>query len=168
VTLTDDEVEMQESWMRRGKSGARKQTPARILLKAASGIKDAEIMERVGEVRDRTAPQPGAPARQDNVYARKGVRALRGIPPNEARAIARKIDFHSTPKHGSWLNIAEIELAVLLNMCLSQRIPDEETLRKHITANDNERNAKRSSIKWKFATQDARRKLHRLYPRVSA
>ena len=53
-------------------------------------------------------------------------------------------------------------------MCLSQRIPDEETLRKHVTANVNERNAKASPVKWKFTTQEARRKLNRLYPRVSA
>ena len=85
----------------------------------------------------------------------------------EARAIARKLEFHYTPKHGSWLNIAELELAVLSNMCLSQRIADEETLRREVEANVRERNAKAIPIKWKFSTQDARRKLARLYPRVS-
>ena len=64
------------------------------------------------------------------------------FPPEEARAIARKLEFHLHPKHGSWLNIAELELAVLSNMCLSQRIADEETLRRGVEANVRERNAK--------------------------
>jgi hypothetical protein len=104
----------------------------------------------------------------DNLNTHKAASLYAAFSPEEARAIARKIEFHFTPKHGSWLNIAEIELAVLSNMCLSQRIPDEETLRKHVTANVNERNAKASPVKWKFTTQEARRKLNRLYPRVSA
>jgi hypothetical protein len=89
------------------------------------------------------------------------------FPPEEARAIAKKLEFHYTPKHGSWLNIAEIELAVLSNMCLSQRIPDEATLRRHVESNIRERNAKAVPVKWQFTSQDARRKLARLYPRVS-
>ena len=86
---------------------------------------------------------------------------------DEARAIARKLEFHYTPKHGSWLNIAEIELAVLSNSCLSRRIPDETTLRLEVNANVRERNARASPVKWKFTAQEARRKLARLYPCVS-
>ena len=104
----------------------------------------------------------------DNLNTHKAASLYAAFPPDEARAIARKIEFHYTPTHGSWLNIAEIELAVLSNMCLSQRIPDENALRKHVAANVRERNAKASAVKWKFSVQDARRKLHRLYPRVSA
>ena len=103
----------------------------------------------------------------DNLNTHKTASLYEAFQPEEARAIARKLEFHYTPKHGSWLNIAELELAVLSNMCLSQRIADEETLRREVEANVRERNAKAIPIKWKFSTQDARRKLARLYPRVS-
>ena len=103
----------------------------------------------------------------DNLNTHKFASLYAAFPPEEARAIARKLEFHYTPKHGSWLNIAEIELAVLSNMCLSQRIADEDALRHEIDANVRERNAKAAPVKWRFTTQDARRKLARLYPRVS-
>lgn len=103
----------------------------------------------------------------DNLNTHKAASLYAAFPPEEARAIARKIEFHYTPKHGSWLNIAEIELAVLSNMCLSQRIPDEDTLRRQVEANVRERNTKAIPVKWKFSTQDARHTLARMYPRVS-
>ena len=103
----------------------------------------------------------------DNLNTHKTASLYEAFAPEEARAIARKLEFHYTPKHGSWLNIAELELAVLSNMCLSQRIADEETLRREVEANVRERSAKAIPIKWKFSTQDARRKLARLYPCVS-
>ena len=103
---------------------------------------------------------------QDNLNTPKMGSLYDAFPPQEARAIASKLEFHFTPKHGSWLNIAEIEWAVLSNMC-PDRIPDEETLRKHVEANVKERNAKAEPVKWRFNTQDARRKLARLYPSVS-
>jgi hypothetical protein len=77
------------------------------------------------------------------------------------------LEFHYTPKHGSWLNIAEIELAVLSNMCLSKRIPDREILHREVEANVQERNLKAKPVNWRFTNQDARRKLARLYPAVS-
>jgi hypothetical protein len=103
----------------------------------------------------------------DNLNTHKAASLYEAFPAEEARVIARKIEFHYTPKHGSWLNIAEIELAVLSNMCLSQRIPDEDTLRQQVEANVRERNAKALPVKWKFTIQDARRKLARMYPRIS-
>lgn len=103
----------------------------------------------------------------DNLNTHKMASLYEAFPPNEARAIARRLEFHYTPKHGSWLNIAEIELAVLSNSCLSRRIPDEPTLRHEVDANVRERNAKAIPVKWKFTAQEARRKLARLYPRVS-
>ncbi len=103
----------------------------------------------------------------DNLNTHKAASLYEAFPPEEARAMARKLEFHYTPKHGSWLNIAEIELAVLSNMCLSQRIADEATLRHEVDANVRERNAKAVPVKWKFSTQDARRKLTRMYPHVS-
>lgn len=103
----------------------------------------------------------------DNLNTHKAASLYEAFPPEQARAIASKIEFHYTPKHGSWLNIAEIELAVLSNMCLSQRIADEQTLRQQVQANVQPRNAKAAPVKWRFTTQHARRKLARLYPRVS-
>lgn len=104
----------------------------------------------------------------DNLNTHKAASLYAAFPPEEARAIARKLEFHYTPKHGSWLNIAEIELAVLSNMCLSQRIPDEDTLRQQVQANVRQRNAKAIPVKWKFSTQDDRRKLARIYPTFSS
>ncbi len=86
------------------------------------------------------------------------------FPAAEARRIARRLQFHYTPKHGSWLNMAEIEFSVLSRSCLKQRLPDEETLRREVQALVGERNAARATINWRFNTQDARTKLHRLYP----
>ncbi len=103
----------------------------------------------------------------DNLNTHKMASLYEAFPPEEARVIARKLELHYTPKHGSWLNIAEIELAVLSNSCLSRRIPDEPTLCREVNANVRERNAKASPVKWKFTAQDARRKLARLYPCVS-
>lgn len=100
----------------------------------------------------------------DNLNTHKVASLYEAFAPEEARALARRLEFHYTPKHGSWLNIAEIELAVLSNMCLSQRIADEGTLRREVEANVRERNAKAAPVNWRFTTQDARRKLARLYP----
>jgi len=103
----------------------------------------------------------------DNLNTHKTASLYDAFPPEQARAIARKLEFHYTPKHGSWLNIAEIELAVLSNMCLSQRIPDGDTLRRQVEANVCERNARATPVKWRFTTQAARRKLARMYPPIS-
>ena len=86
------------------------------------------------------------------------------FPAPEARRIAKRLEFHYTPKHGSWLNMAEIEFSVLSRSCLKQRLPDEETLHREVQALVKERNAAQATIQWRFKTQDARTKLHRLYP----
>lgn len=103
----------------------------------------------------------------DNLNTHKIASLYEAFPPEEARALAKKLEFHYTPKHGSWLNIAEIEFAVLSNMCFKQRIADEDSLRRIISANVAERNAKAQPVKWKFTTKDARVKLQRLYPVIS-
>jgi len=102
----------------------------------------------------------------DNLNTHKVASLYEAFPPEEARLLARKLTFHYTPKHGSGLNIAEIELAVLSNSCLSRRIPDEATLRHEVQANVRERNRKAQPVNWRFTTQDARRKMARLYPSV--
>ena len=86
--------------------------------------------------------------------------------PEEAKRLADKLDIHHTPKHGSWLNIAEIELSVLARQCLNQRIPDETILRQEVSAWEQRRNAKPGKVDWRFTTADARIKLQHLYPSI--
>jgi len=84
--------------------------------------------------------------------------------PVEARRIAARLEWHYTPEHGSWLNIAECELSVLACQCLSRRIPDKPTLIQEGAAWEVRRNARHASVDWQFTTTDARIKLKRLYP----
>jgi len=100
----------------------------------------------------------------DNLNTHKVSSLYEAFPTEQAHNLARRLEFHTTPKHGSWLNIAEIKLAVLSNSGLSQRIPDKETLRREVEANVRERNVKATPVNWRFTTQDARRKLAWLYP----
>lgn len=85
--------------------------------------------------------------------------------PDQARRLARRLELHYTPKHGSWLNIAEIELSVLSRQCLDARIPDEETLKMKTKAWERARNEHQKAVDWRFTTDDARIKLKRLYPK---
>jgi transposase len=85
--------------------------------------------------------------------------------PEEARRLVKRFAFHFTPKHGSWLNMAEIELSVLARQCLNRRIPDEHTLGKETQAWVEDRNSKVVKVDWRFSTADARIKLKRLYPK---
>jgi hypothetical protein len=88
------------------------------------------------------------------------------FPAEQARRIAAKIEWHYTPEHGSWLNIAEIELAVLVRQCLDQRFADPAALAQATAAWAAERNAQQRTIRWQFTTADARIKLKRLYPEL--
>ena len=100
----------------------------------------------------------------DNLNTHRKASLYQTFPPVEARRIARKLEFHYTPKHGSWLNMAEIEFSVFSRSCLRQRLPDEESLRREVGALELERNEAQARINWRFCIQDARTKLHRLYP----
>jgi len=84
--------------------------------------------------------------------------------PAEAKRLAEKLEIHHTPKHGSWLNMAELELSVLQRQCLRQRIADRDAMDRAVTAWAARRNAAPSAIDWQFTTADARTKLRRLYP----
>jgi len=86
--------------------------------------------------------------------------------PTEARHLAERLDIHYTPKHGSWLNMAEIELSVLKGQCLDRRIPDMATMQAQVAAWEKGRNNSARKIIWQFTTPDARIKLKRLYPNV--
>ncbi len=95
--------------------------------------------------------------------------ALYGVlPPAEARRIIRKLEFHYTPKHGSWLNMAECELAVLSGQCLARRIPSLDVLREEIAAWEHPRNQLQTKIHWQFSNEVARTKLKRLYPALQS
>jgi transposase len=86
--------------------------------------------------------------------------------PAEARRIARKLEMHYTPKHGSWLNMAEIELSVLARQCLKRRLASEQELGREVTAWTTVRNGREATVDWRFTTADARIKLKRLYPSI--
>jgi transposase len=101
---------------------------------------------------------------RDNLKPHKAVSLYERFAPEEARRILRKLEFHYTPKHGSWLNAVEIELSVLERQCLNRRIPDAVILQREVAAYEARRNEARATIKWNFSVEDARRKLKRLYP----
>jgi DDE superfamily endonuclease len=88
------------------------------------------------------------------------------FPPAEAKRLADKLELHYTPKHGSWLNMAEIELAVLAEQCLDRRLADQVTLEREVAAWEATRNAASRGIDWRFTTADARIKLKHLYPAI--
>ena len=100
----------------------------------------------------------------DNLNAHKTSSLYKAFPAEEARRIYRKLEIHYTPKHGSWLDIAEIELNVMTRQCLSRRIDDIEKLRMELSAWESDRNESAAIVNWQFRTGDARIKLQSLYP----
>ena len=101
----------------------------------------------------------------DNLNIHKLASLYKAFPPDEAQRLESRLELH-TPKHGSWLNIAEIELSVFSRQCLSRRIPDLEMLRSEAAAWAAHRNQVAKPVNWRFTTQDARIKLKRLYPKT--
>lgn len=101
----------------------------------------------------------------DNASYHTPAALYKAFPPEEAFRLAQRIEWHYTPEHGSWLNMAEIELSVLERQCLNRRIPDLQTLRAETQAWALQRNQQRVTIQWRFTTADARIKLARLYPK---
>ena len=99
-----------------------------------------------------------------NIHGIESVYAT--YPPEEARALSERLEIHYTPKHGSRLNIAEIELSALCGECLNHRIPDLATVRQQMQAWEQDRNNRDVSIDWQFTTRDARIKLKSLYPKI--
>ena len=101
----------------------------------------------------------------DNLNTHNTASLYEAFPPEEARRLAERLEIHYTPKHGSWLNIAEIELSVLNTQCLNRRIPDIDSLRKAAVAWETERNHRSRKTNWHFMTDQARIKLKHLYPK---
>lgn len=102
----------------------------------------------------------------DNLNTHAAASLYQTFEPQEARRLAERLELHYTPKHGSWLNVAEIELSVLQRQCLNRRIPDRDTMRSEIDAWEGDRNHRPSKIDWQFTTSDARIKLKHLYPKL--
>ena len=102
----------------------------------------------------------------DNLSTHTAAALYEAFEPAEARRLVERLEWHYTPKHGSWLNVAEMELSVLARQCLDRRIPDEETLRREVATWEQQRNAAVVKVDWQFTTVDARVKLKRLYPTI--
>ena len=102
---------------------------------------------------------------QDNLSTHKPAALYEAFPPEEARRLVERFEWHYTPKHGSWLDMAESELAVLATQCLDRRIPDKQTLINEVDVWEECRNRRHAKADWQFTTADARVKLKRLYPR---
>jgi DDE superfamily endonuclease len=101
---------------------------------------------------------------QDNLNTHTPASLYEVFPPAEAKRLADRLEIHYTPKHGSWLNMAEIELSILGRQCLDRRLPDQETLRQEVSAWEHTRNTQGGRVDWRFTADDARIKLKRLYP----
>ena len=102
----------------------------------------------------------------DNLNTHAPASLYKAFPPEEAHRLLNRLEIHYTPKHGSWLDIAEIELSVFTKQCLARRIDDIDTLRREAKAWAERRNASQTGVDWQFTTEDARIKLKRLYPQV--
>jgi hypothetical protein len=102
----------------------------------------------------------------DNLNTHLPVSFYEAFEPEEALRLAKRFEFHYTPKHGSWLNMAEIELSVLSRQCLDRRIPNQESLQSEVRVWEEERNDQIVKVQWRFTTADARIKLKHLYPHI--
>ena len=111
---------------------------------------------------------PVIPVVLDNLNTHRRASRYETFPPAEARRIAKRLEFHHTPKHGSWLNMAEIEFSVLARSCLKGPNPNQDYLQRNISAYAAERNAANATINWRFNPQQARAKMRRLYPDLSS
>lgn len=102
----------------------------------------------------------------DNLTTHEIASLYATFPPAEARRLAERLEIHYTPKHGSWLNIAEIEWSALSSRCLRRRTPSAQQMRSEIAAWQSERNHRGAPINWRFTNKEARIKLTRLYPKL--
>lgn len=101
----------------------------------------------------------------DNLNTHTPAALYQTFAPQEAQRILHKLQFHYTPKHGSWLNMVELEFSVLSRQCLARRIPSIQQLQREIEAWEQQRNQQKATVNWRFTTQDARLKFKRLYPK---
>jgi len=104
--------------------------------------------------------------KMDNLNVHNAASLYEAFKPEEALQLAKRLEIHYTPKHGSWLNIAEIELSIMGRQCLARRIADQDSLNHELKGWQDERNAGEKSVDWQFTTDDARVHLRRLYPNI--
>ena len=145
-----------------------------MLFAPLEGWRHVEVTDRhaavdyahlLKDVSDRWFPNaPKIALVQDNLSTHKPASLYEAFPPAEARRLVERFEWHFTPKHGSWLNMAETELSVLSSQCLNRRIPDKDTLVSEVSAWEVARNKHHAKADWQFTTADARVKLKRLYP----
>jgi len=100
----------------------------------------------------------------DNLNTHTGASLYEAFPPAEARRLLERVEFHYTPKHGSWLNMAEIEIGVMNRQCLGRRLDDRQIVCDEVAAWEQQRNQDEAKVHWTFTVSDARVKLHRIYP----
>ena len=175
VRLSEEEHQDLTNLVRKGKVAAYKRTHAQILLLADEGEhgpnhRDKEVAERVG-VNHRTVSklrqrcvEKRITLVMDNLSTHTGASLYKSFGPQVARRLLEKLEFVYTPKHGSWLNMAECEFSVLSRQCLDRRLPDIDTVRSEVNAWTVSRNQAGATVNWRFATEDARIKLKQLYP----
>ncbi|MGC8838505.1 MAG: transposase [Anaerolineae bacterium] len=101
----------------------------------------------------------------DNLNIHTPAALYHAFPPEEARWLVRKLEFHYTPKHGSWLNMVEVEFSILARQCLRRRLPDLESVRREVEAWARARNGARATVQWRLTTSEAQGRLHHLYPK---
>lgn len=124
-----------------------------------------EFAEQVGRIAEEDYPEAEKIRLVvDNLSTHTKAAFYEAFEPERARRLARRIEFVYTPVHGSWLNMAEVEISALVRQCLKRRLPDEETLGRETKAWERERNRLGASVEWRFTTEDARTKLRSLYP----
>ncbi|MDC4228351.1 MAG: transposase (plasmid) [Candidatus Manganitrophus sp.] len=102
----------------------------------------------------------------DNLNTHKAGSLYEAFAPSEARRIAKRLEFHYTPKHGSWLNMAEIEISIFSRQCFGGRISDQKRLKQRVSVLERARNEAHAKINWQFTSEDARVKLHHIYPSI--
>jgi hypothetical protein len=126
-----------------------------------------DFAQVIQDVIDRQFPEAkGLKVVMDNLNTHTPASLYEVFPPEEARRLASQLEIHYTPKHASWLDMAEIEISVLKEQCLDRRIPTEEMLAQEILAWEEERNQRQTTVEWRFTSRDARDKLKRLYPKL--
>ncbi len=104
---------------------------------------------------------------QDNLNTHGVWSLYQAFEPYEAQRLAQRIEWHYTPKHGSWLNMAEIELSVLARQCLQERMESQQNVEQQVLSWHKRRNAQQVKVEWRFGVQNARCKLKRLYPKTA-
>ncbi len=147
-----------------------------MLFEPLAGRRDVEVTDRrtkkdyaqcLRQLSDELYPEAEVIVLvQDNLNTHSPASLYEAFPPGEAKRLAERFEFHYTPKHGSWLDMAEIELGILGRQCLARRLENIDTLRREVNAWEKSRNEAEAKVNWQFTTADARIKLRRLYPSI--